>query len=119
LILQAHKAGDKVKEMIFQTTSQNNISFQGGCDVSGTSSLLGIFYMNQNPLFATRYPILHFKSSGNITTDTLIIDSNTLSTKSINIYWNIKFNFSTTTYGYLSGLTSAIYNHNLGQLIAQ
>ena len=100
-------ATDRVEEIILQGVAQSNISFQGGGDASGTYCNFGIFYMNGIPLVTARKPIMHMKTTGSITTDTLIIDSNTLSTKSITFTGTLN-TISAATYGFLSGVTSSI-----------
>lgn len=98
---------DRVEEIILQGVAQSNISFQGGGDASGSYCNFGIFYMNGVPLVTARKPIMHMKTTGSITTDTLIIDSNTLSTKSITFTGTVN-SISSTTFNFLAGVTSAI-----------
>lgn len=98
---------DKVEEVLLQGQNQCHISIQGGGDISGNYCDFGIFYINGLALTSPRKAILHCKTTGSLSTDTLVIDSNTLQTNSLSFSGTLN-SISTTVFGYLSGVSSNI-----------
>jgi microcystin-dependent protein len=96
--------GDTVMELAWDKgASTTGFSIQGGND--GTRGLFGLYFCT-NVAAGTRIPIMYSKDTGTQANNVLTIGSGTLATTNITYSGNLN-SVSSTTFGYISGLTSS------------
>ena len=96
--------GDTVMELAWDKgASTTGFSLQGGND--GTRGLFGLYFCT-NVAAGTRIPIMYSKDTGTQANNVLTIGSGTLATTNITYSGNLN-SVSSTTFGYISGLTSS------------